>query len=177
MAFDPFLTPVDYFKLGGLKSPGHARIVGAAARRKFDIRSAYGSSSSVAGWLDLAEFKAEIDLYTDVDWYDWDIWKKAALREIKANRRNKASDFATDIWHPWLADLDIKAVIVKSVSQPEEVNETGVYRVTIEFIEYRKVVHTLSKPTAAKAKPEDHKDRRTDAVRDEIERVNQKLAE
>lgn len=176
MAFDPYLTPIDYFTLGGLESPGIARIIGAGSRRKVDVRGAYGISASVAVWLEVAEFKVEIDLVSDVDWYNWDKWRRAALREMRPNRRNVASDFATDIWHPFLADFDIKAVIVKSVSQPEEVDPTGIYRITIEFIEYRKVTATLSKPTASKQKPQDPNDRRIDAVIAEIERVSQELA-
>lgn len=182
IGFDPFVTPVDYFLLGGLKSPGHARITGAGSRRKVDVRGAYGMSASIAVWLEVAEFKAEIDLFTAEDWQDWWTWKKAALREVRANQpQNNANGgvdaLATDISHPLLAPFDIKAVIVKSVSQPEEVDPTGVYRVTIEFIEYRKVKLTLSKPKAARQRPPEHwADRYMRDNTDTIERLNQELA-
>lgn len=175
-AYDPYVTPVDYFTLGGLKSPGIARIVGAVSRRKVDIRSAYGISASVAVWLEVAEFSAQIDLATAQDWIDWKEWKTKALREMRPKKPRPGSDFATDVWHPFLADFDIKAVIVKSVSQPELVDDTGLYRITIEFIEYRKMMLTLSKPTAAKQKPKDWADRRIDANSVEIERLNKELA-
>jgi hypothetical protein len=176
-AFDPYVTPVDYFTLGGLKSPGVARIVGAGSRRKVDVRGAYGISASVAVWLEVAEFKAEIDLAEAQDWIDWKDWKTSALREIRPGKPRPGSDFATDIWHPFLVDFDIKAVIVKSVSQPELVDETGLYRITIEFIEYRKMSVSLSKPTAAKQREvKDATARQIEANTATIEDLSRQLA-
>lgn len=175
-AFDPLVTPIDSIILGGMISPGIARVIGAASRRKVDIRGAYGISATVAVWLEVAEFKVEIDLYTSEDWAEWHLFASTVLREMKANRRNRASDFALDIWHPWLEALDIKSVIVKSISQPEEV-EPNVYRITLEFIEYRKAVApTLSKPEAAKEKPKDKIDQLIEANTERIRQLSQELA-
>src|SRR5690606_289725 len=130
-AYDPLTTPADSIILGGMISPGIARVVGAASKRKVDIRGAYGVSATVAVWLEIAEFKVEFDLYSSDDWAEWAVFSSTVLREMKANRRNRASDFALDIWHPWLEQLGIKSVIVKSISQPEEI-DAGVWRITIE---------------------------------------------
>jgi hypothetical protein len=175
-AYNPLQLPIDSIILGGMISPGIAKVVGAASRRKVDVRGAYGISASVAVWLEVAEFKVEIYLYNDAHWGEWHIFRTEVLREIKANTRNKASDFALDIWHPWLEELDIKSVIVKSVSQPEETEPT-VYRITLEFIEYRKASLTLSKPEASKEKPKDKIDQLIDANSERIKNLNNQLAE
>jgi hypothetical protein len=174
--YNPLALPIDSIILGGLASPGIARVIGAASRRKVDVRGAYGISATVAVWLEVAEFKVEIELWTDEDWELWDVWSAATvLQEIKANRRNSAKKFALDIWHPWLDMLDIKSVIVKSVSQPEEIHPT-VWKVTIDFIEYRQAQLTLSKPEAAKTKEQDAIARLQDQQSKRITELVQQLA-
>lgn len=175
MTFNPMSTPVDAITLGGLKSPGIAKVIGAGSRRKVDVRTAYGISATVAVWLEVAEFKVEILLVTDADWAAWHTWRAAVLREIRANRRNRAGDFAVDIGHPFLAMFDIKAVIVKSISQPEE-TDPNLYKVTIEFIEYRKITMSLSKPEGAKQKPKDGTDLLLDSNSTYIKALNNELA-
>jgi hypothetical protein len=173
--YNPLALPVDSIILGGLASPGIARLSGWASRRKVDVRGAYGMNSTVAVWLEVAEGKVEIELWTDQDWEDWDVWSNATVfRELRAGRNN-AANYALDIWHPWLDMLDIKSVIVKSVSAPEEIHPT-VWAITIEFIEYRKPKATLSKPEAAKTKELDARDRFIEAQSQRIKDLNEELA-
>jgi hypothetical protein len=176
MSYNPLKTPIDSILLGGMISPGLAKVIGASRPRKVDIRGGYGISATVAVWLEVAEFKVEIYLYSDADWGEWHIFRESVLREIKPNTRNKASDFALDIWHPWLEALDIKSVILKSISQPEEVEPT-VYRITLEFIEYRKASLSLSKPEKSKEQPKDKIDELIDKQNKEIRDLNDQLAE
>jgi hypothetical protein len=172
--FDPVTTPVDSITLGGLGSPGIAKIVGADRKRKVDIRGGYGISSTVAVWLEVAEFKVEIYLYSYADWGAWYTFRDAVLKELQPNTKQGAAAYALDIWHPWLEAQDIKSVILKSISQPEEVEQT-VYRITLEFIEYRKASLSLSKPEKSKEQPKDKLDQLIDANNSEIQRRNQRL--
>jgi hypothetical protein len=179
--YDPLLFPIDSILLKGLESPGIARIRNAESKRKVDVRSAYGISATVAVWKEVAEPEVVIELRTAVDWEAWAEWStQTVLREMRPNTRytakQVASDFSLDIWHPWLEMLDIKSVIVTSVSQPVEIEPT-VWAITIKFIEYRKPVQTLAKPAASKQKEQDGVDKLIDQQSAKIRDTVQKLAE
>jgi len=148
MAFDPFVTPIDHFLLSGQKSPGTARIVGASSPRKWDERAGYGLSGSFSVYLGrrLAKFDAVITLVDSADWAAWQAFKPLVDRAPNGKRPR-----ALDIWHPWLADLDIKAAGVEDVLQPDEPDD-GSKIITIKFIEFRAPRITLAKPEAASRK-------------------------
>lgn len=174
-AFNPLRTPVDSILLGGLASPGVARVVGACARNKVDIRSAYGVSATVAVWAEIAEFSVEITLVTDDDWAQWHFWANACLKHAQ-RRPQRAAKFAQSIYHPFLAGLDIHSVIVKSVSQPEETDPT-VYVVKIEFVEFRGLqTSSLAKPEAAKTTPTDPVEQLIALKAARLDAINQELA-
>lgn len=42
------------------------------------------------------------------------------------------------IEHPLLTDLGINAVVVEEVTQPTRVDDSGIWLITISFIEYRR---------------------------------------
>lgn len=151
MAWDPLTSPVDYFTLAGLRSPGFAELTGATSPRKWEERGGYGLSGATVVFrgVGLCYFAFRIKLYTELDWEDWIGWKALVDRPPYGTRPK-----AHDIWHPFLDHLGVSAAVVEEVSQPEQ-GESGEWVVSIKFIEFRRPVAALAKPVAAKATPTD----------------------
>jgi hypothetical protein len=151
MTWNPIDSPIDYFLLAGRKSPGLARLIGLDTPRKWDERRGYGLSGSVIVFtgLKLAEFDAEIRLYTTKDWDDWHSWR-ALVAKPPLRTRPKA----LDIWHPWAELQGVKSVVVLNEPIPVE-GEAGEYTATIKFKQYRAPKLALAKPEGSKAKPTD----------------------
>lgn len=149
MAWSPLSVPVNFVILGGQPTPGLCDVVGADDPRRIDKRQGYGLSGSFPVFLglDLSEFKLVLRLYSQQDWDDWDVFKPIV-------KRPPAGKFpkALDIYHPYLDDLNIRAVMVKNRSQPEEI-DGGAHSITIELIAFRRPKIALAKPDAATDKP------------------------
>lgn len=147
--FDPQRTPVDYIWLDGDRSPGTARVRGAADRRKWDVQVGPYMSGGITIFRgrEISKFCVDIYLLSAQDWIDWRAWRKRWLARPPFGSRPKAMRIA----HPWLAELEIIAVQVEAVSQPEQDDETGGYVVTIDFLEFRQPKIALAKPVAAGA--------------------------
>jgi len=168
MAFDPYLTPVDYILLAGQKSPGIAVVSGAADARKWDVREGYGLSGGITVFRgrQLAHFTVTLKLVTAQDWVDWGSFKTLVARPPFGTKPKSMS-----IWHPWLAELDISSVGVEEVGQPEEDGDTGAYSIAIKFLETREPKFALAKPVAATT------NKSTDPYDQQIEQLTKQFQE
>ncbi len=165
MGFDPLLTPVDYIRLEGKKSPGIARLTGFGIPNKWDQINGYGYSGAFAIYRGrkLSEGTLTIELYDSTDWEEWHLWSPLVLK--KPGRRIPRS---LDIWHPWLEMLDIKSVVIVEPKQPREL-PNGAHAWDIKLLEFRNPKLRLSKPTGSKtAAP-------TDPVEIEIEKLTNQV--
>lgn len=155
MAWDPITDPKDYILLGGQKSPGLADVSGASSPREWDERKGYGLSGSFSVFCGrrLAHFSVKLRLSTVEHWADWYAWKGIVDKIPK--RRGAGKDSGNlDIWHPVLEGLDIRAVGVAEVMQPEQTDH-GEWTIEVKFIEFRHPRVTLAKPESAAATPND----------------------
>lgn len=171
MAFDPLTTPIDKVLLAydppsgqtvtWQRSPGIAKVTGAALLYRWDKRQGYGLAGAFPVYFgeDLPDFVIELRLYTSQDWVDWAAWKPLVVKPPKSIRPK-----ALAIYHPWLAEVQIGACTIKKVHQPEPDDETGGFLIAIECMKWRKPTIALSKPDAAKTNASD------DPVDQEIER-------
>lgn len=166
MTFNPLTAPQDYIELANQRSPGIAELVGASSPREWDERKGYGVSGSFSVFRrrGLAHFSVRLKFYTNEDWAAWAAWKPIVdkVPTRRGGGENPASGYLK-IDHPILADLDIKAVGVEDVGQPEQI-EDGVWQVTIKFIEFRQPKFALAKPEGAKATPVDPYDAKIEAL-------------
>lgn len=146
MAFDPNITPIDYFMLADQRSPGVARIEKANSPRNWDQRNGYGWSGSfpVFTGLKLSEFDAIIELWSTDDWAAWEDFRPLVAKPPYGKRPK-----ALKIWHPWLAELGIKSAVIFDVLQPQRIGETGGWSRTIQLLEWRQPKIALAKPASA----------------------------
>jgi hypothetical protein len=156
MAWDPINDPCDYIKLAGQKSPGLADVSGASSIREWEERNGYGLTGGRSIFMrrKLSRFSVKIRLYTEEEWAEFQEWRKVVDKLPTRRGGNNAASGMLDIWHPLLEELDIKAVGVAEVLQPEQ-TEDGVWTYEIRFIEFRQPKVTLARPDAAKATPVD----------------------
>jgi hypothetical protein len=152
MTWNPLDNAINYAKFAGKKTPGLGMVEGAGSPRAWDERGGYGLSGStlVFTGLKLSEFTFKIRLYSTQDWNDWHSFK-----EIVKKPPPRVRPRAIDFWHPFTEDLGIKSVVVLDVSQPEQVDETGVWEISIKLKAYRRPKLTLAKPDGSQAGPVD----------------------
>jgi hypothetical protein len=154
MTWDPIVSPCDYITLAGNKSPGLAEVRGASSPRKWDEQDGVGISGAVLLFKGrgLAHFSVILKLCSAQDWSDWFAWKPV-VDKLPSQRGGEGKDSgALSIWHPLLEQLDIKAVAVAEVMQPEQVGD-GEWAIEIKFVEFRRPKYTLAKPDGADAAP------------------------
>jgi hypothetical protein len=152
-SFDPFVTPVDYVVLNGLRSPGIAKVTGATDKRKWDVQiGVYGSGAiTIYRGREISRFTVNITLVSADDWLGWAKWRKLVARPPNGTFIRTAMT----IEHPWLRMLGIREVNVEEVGQPEENEETGAWNIAIKFLEFRLPTPSFAKPEGAKVKETD----------------------
>lgn len=150
MTWNPIAEPVDFVILAGQRTPGIAEVQGFRSPRNWDERRGYGLSGATLRFrgVGLASGKLIIRLTTEQDWADWEAFAPVVKRPPVGERAH-----ALDISHPILEQLDIRAVVVTDVAQPEQ-DDKGVWTITIELKEYRRPVIQLSTPDGAATTPE-----------------------
>lgn len=154
-AWNPIERPCDHIVLADKRSPGIAEIVGASSPRQWDEREGFGLSGA---WLvykgrGLARFSVRIKLLTVDDWNAWAAFRPLVDAYPKRRHASGKDSGALKIWHPYLEQLDIRAVAVLEVLQPV-LSDDGEAIVEIRFLEYRHPKIALAKPGAADAGPE-----------------------
>lgn len=176
MAFDLLVNPVNYILLGGQKSPGLVEIVGAKAEYEYLVRQANFTTGArqLYKYRKLSEFEVRIRCYSTDELIAFDQWRSILRAPDKRSlivnpdaKLKKGSEGAVmralDIWHPLLEDLEIKAVVVLSVGQFDQVDH-GVWQVTIRFRQHIGVPVVTQRPVeGAQATPEDPADAATAA--------------
>lgn len=120
-------------------SPGVAKIKGSGAPRNWDIRMGYGidGASLFYKGSGLAEFDVDIFIWEPEHWLLWEVFAT-----VLTNPPAPPGVLPTTlgITHPILNKrpwLITKVVVNKAISLWER-NDTGLWSVTIPFIEYRK---------------------------------------
>jgi hypothetical protein len=171
--WNPFDDPVNKIVLTGKPSPGLADVAGAGTPRKWEERQGYGAGGAILVFLGngLSQFEVKLRLYTRKDWNDWHAWKSIVQKPPASSRYRPPR--ALDIYHPLLAECQIKSVVVLDVSQPSPEDELGTWSITIKFQSYRRPKIQLAKPEGSAATPVDPYEQ---MQLDVIKEINQELA-
>jgi hypothetical protein len=136
----------DRILIGGTPSPGKCSVGKPKRSYEWDVKRGKGVQGATTTYQGLApaEFTVTFRLITTPgvtgssadpdDFADWN----AFLPLLKYDPTKKTVQ-AVDIFHPTLADLDIKAVVVKGIVAPHELNPftgDGKYEAEVDFLEY-----------------------------------------
>lgn len=142
--------------LGGVTSPGQVTLSGHDRKVTWDVKagpSLNGASMTLKA-IPPIEFTATFylirDAYTNTD--DFAAWP--AFRKVIDSTVVGTSPKALDVYHPDLADNDIKSVVKSSVGAPKYDGKGGA-TIEVKFQEYRAPKKTGGSPLASPPKPQD----------------------
>jgi hypothetical protein len=136
---NPYLNEelFDAITLAGVKSPGKVTLSGHKRAEKWDVKEGDGQdgASTTRKGKELAKFTATFELLYDptqnIDEFEsWDSFLKVLRRPVASK-----DPVALDIYHPDLAELDIKSVVVVSIGGKNHSGK-GSATVAVEFLEY-----------------------------------------
>ena len=161
MTWSPVSEPVDFVVLGGKVTPGLASLEGWSRPYRWDERKGYGLGGAFVVYhgMALAKGKLVLRLYGAGDWDAWDDFRSILK---PPERSTSISPYgprpkALAIVHPLLEHLNVRAVVVQSVSGAEQTGD-GEWTITIELIEFRRPTFNLAKPEGAQEQPADPAD-------------------
>lgn len=179
-------NPVDHVLIAGVKTPGLAEVVGARADYIYQAQPAAGMTGERVKFLrrEMSEFEVRIRCFESDELIYFDELIRPLLKlpeksAYVADPSSKEAGFqALDIWHPHLEDLGIKSVVVKSVSQFERVDDTGIWQVTIKFRQFVAIPtpSLKTKVTEVIAAPRTWTEELIDRLRRENEAMSQESA-
>ena len=135
---DPALN---YVVVGGMRSPGRARLTGADVVYKWDVQEPYGMSGGATRFRGrgLSKFTLAIDLWKPEHFLAWDAFKKLLEPPTPTN------PLVVDMGHPVLSDAGIKSVAVEKLGQLTR-GDNGIWTSTSDILEYRAPLPSLVKP-------------------------------
>lgn len=133
---NPFLNSpaFDYVLIAGIKSPGKAKVTGGGRANKWDEQKPSGSSGASLTYKgrDLVKFKVSFEFIKSTEYAEW----QDKFAPILKKEPNSKAPQALQFYHPFITDeLDVKAVVVEKVYQPEE-SGNNIITVNVDFIEY-----------------------------------------
>lgn len=125
-------TDWDTVQIGLKTSPGICTISGAERKFGWDIKKGKGTLGGTLTFNESppVEFSIEFELWEPSHFVEWD-----TFRTLFKYDPTKKSTTAIDIYHPSLADLDIKSVVCKSLGAIEHKGKQ-LYSVKVDLIEY-----------------------------------------
>lgn len=125
---------------------GYVKIVGAGTPRVLDIRAGHGQTGATVLYKGETLSKFTIEFYL-VETSDWDEWFD--FRPVLAKPPVGAAAKSLPVYHPYLTTLGIDAILVEDEGQPEEVDDTGLHKVAVKVVQWKKPTPTLGLPTGA----------------------------
>lgn len=131
-AGDDYSTnPWDYMTIGGDKTPGVIEVTGSVvlAHTKSKPSGSHGARVTITG-KDPQEIDATLYLWRPKQ---WDAWQ--ALRK-KVCGSDRLTAKAYDVYHPALADLEVKSAIVLVRSAPVRGRVAGERSIRLRLIEF-----------------------------------------
>jgi hypothetical protein len=142
------LAPMqDIIVLGGVPSPGIARIRTYNSPRDWNIRKGYGYAGATIVYTgaNLAKFEVDITLWKDPEhWLEWKAFSLLLAKPIPPVVTG------LDILHPLLnmSPWNLKSVVIEDVMGFEE-SDYEEFTATIKFIEFRAPIPAIGKPVVS----------------------------
>lgn len=132
---DPISSPSEYdvIVIGGMVTPGVARLGAPTPAFQWDVKTGPGTSGGTTTYLGdpPRRFSVELLLWESEHFRELDV-----LRAAIAPMTKKGEPPAHDIAHPALFDVGIKSVVVEDFA-PVRHQGKGLWVAMIQFLEYR----------------------------------------
>jgi hypothetical protein len=143
-------NPWGQVTIGGILLPGYCEVSGAAIHR-IDVQKANGvdGGTLIERGYQPGEFDIDMKIWTEKH---WDLWRetrpfifrrlnKVDLNDAKKSGATREQVAATEkaslsISHPALADAEITACLIKSISLPRPGPERGTKIITLKCVQY-----------------------------------------
>ncbi len=158
MALNPFLNPQaeDFVTIAGVSSPGvipPGGISGAKRTYKYDVKTGKGTAGSTTTFVGKppSPFTIKFVFWEEAQFDAWIAF--LPLLKYDPTKKGKAAQ-AYDVFHPVLAELDIKSVVTTDIAGREH-DGAGLYTVAVEFLEYAQAskASVVSTPKGSKSAP------------------------
>ena len=132
----------DVVTIAGIDSPGLAQVGDVSREYEWDVKvgkGAFGSTTTFTGRVP-AEFSVLFTLWKSAHFGQWSRFVKRLKYDPTKIRYNIETRWvsgvdAVGIYHPSLAQLDIKSVVIKKINGLSHKGK-GVYEASIEFLEW-----------------------------------------
>lgn len=173
MTWNPITEPWDFVDFAGQSTPGIAEVRGAGTPRRWDEAESVGFSGAFLTYhgQKLSHFSVLIRLTTTQDWLDWHGFYPL-VKKVPLGKRQRP----IDVMHPFLTELGIHSAVVEDVLQPELIDDSGVWQIEIQMIEYRSPRIALAAAEGAKADPADPEDAEIEENRQQMDALAKELA-
>lgn len=137
----------DFIVIGGNKSPGRCVVRNLRTPREWEVRKGWGMSGASTVFMGNAPATFDVDIYIwdPIQWADWLVFENLYLKKSLPF----VKPLALGIKHPVLEDRGVTQVVVTDVTGWEESDETGEWKCTISFLEWKRPMPALGKPLAA----------------------------
>lgn len=130
----PFTSPQawDVIVIGQITSPGVCTLSGFERKSDWDQKKGKGSLGATLTYTGRPAAKGSItfQLWTEDHYAAW-----STFRPLLKYDPTRATITAVDIYHPSLADVEIKSVVVESIGRADH-KGGGMYEIVVEMIEF-----------------------------------------
>jgi hypothetical protein len=126
----------DFLLLAGKRTPGSVKLSGHAREEKWDVKDGDGQGGATTTYKgeQLSKFTGTFELGDGDDYDDFAAWD--AFLPVLRKATGAKQPAALDVFHPDLARLDIKSVVVTKIGGIEH-DGLGRGKVSVDFLEYR----------------------------------------
>lgn len=133
-ALNPIDNPQDYdfIVVGSARSPGICRPFEPKRKHEWDVKKGKGVRGATVTYVGQAPAQWDVvfELWQASHWDDW-----ASFATLLKYDSTKKAVQAIDIYHPSLAEVDIKSVVVEAIGAITHEGK-GLYTRTVSFLEY-----------------------------------------
>lgn len=162
MSVSGLINPIEFpqawdtLSVAGVQSPGiipPGGVSGAKRTYKYDIKVGKGVKGSTTTFVGVppAPFTVKFQLWTAKHFARWDLFRDL----LKYDPTKKALQ-AFEVFHPKLSEVDITSVVTTDIGATDDLG-SGLYSITVEFLEYLPPppVSTVSTANGSKPAPDE----------------------
>lgn len=123
----------DFVFVGGVPSPGLAKVSKAGQPWKWDEKDGPGTQGATQTYRGsrLSHFTITLTFWLEEHFDEWDRWQ--TLLAYDSTKKNVT---AVDVYHPALADRGIKSIIIENIGQVEDGPKPQTWVVQIDVSQY-----------------------------------------